>query len=362
MGKAGDSMAHKIAIIGLHDLYRMQFLYKYTDILDKNGIEYDVIWWDRKGDPKLHNKRFKGNEIVFYEEMRSNSIPKYQKIPSYLRAIKRTREAIRKGGYDRFILLTTQTVLPLFLSTGRIRNGAYVFDYRDVTFEGNGIARKLILATIRKSKFTAISSMGFVTPLGMESNLIMSHNESQFACISVEKKPSDVIRVSFWGGVRQNGYVKKLCDLFGNHAKFAVSFYGEGRIEELRQYCADQGYSNIVFTGRYVPEQIPEFAANTDILLNMYENDSVQRYALTVKLYDGIKFGLPMLLTKDSYMASLMESNPNCLAIDPESADIGEIEAWYRGLNLNDGIYQQEIEQILADDKVFEEKLLDFVL
>ena len=35
----------KIAIVGVHNLHLMQFLYKYTDILDSRGISYDVLYW-----------------------------------------------------------------------------------------------------------------------------------------------------------------------------------------------------------------------------------------------------------------------------------------------------------------------------
>ena len=36
--------------------------------------------------------------------------------------------------------------------------------------------------------------------------------------------------------------------------------------------------------------------------MNLYENDKQQKAALTVKLYDGIRYGLPMIIAKDSYM------------------------------------------------------------
>lgn len=42
---------NKIAIVGFHNLHLMQFLYKYTDIFDKNNISYDVLYWDRDMDP-----------------------------------------------------------------------------------------------------------------------------------------------------------------------------------------------------------------------------------------------------------------------------------------------------------------------
>ena len=43
----------KLAIVGFHNLHLMQFLYKYTDIFDKHGIDYDVIYWDRDMDSTI---------------------------------------------------------------------------------------------------------------------------------------------------------------------------------------------------------------------------------------------------------------------------------------------------------------------
>ena len=64
---------NKIAIVGFHNLHLMQFLYKYTDIFDKNNISYDVLYWDRDMDPNLKCKAFKGNSISYrYKMSKSN--------------------------------------------------------------------------------------------------------------------------------------------------------------------------------------------------------------------------------------------------------------------------------------------------
>ena len=54
----------KICLIAFHDLYLMQFLYKYTEILDANGIKYDVIYWEREEEAKIV-RPFNGNAICY---------------------------------------------------------------------------------------------------------------------------------------------------------------------------------------------------------------------------------------------------------------------------------------------------------
>lgn len=77
---------NKIAIVGFHNLHLMQFLYKYTDIFDKNNISYDVLYWDRDMDPNLKCKAFKGNSISYRYKM-SNYQPKAKKIHGFVGCI-----------------------------------------------------------------------------------------------------------------------------------------------------------------------------------------------------------------------------------------------------------------------------------
>ena len=77
---------NKIAIVGFHNLHLMQFLYKYTDIFDKNNISYDVLYWDRDMDSNLKCKAFKGNSISYRYKM-SNYQPKAKKIHGFVGCI-----------------------------------------------------------------------------------------------------------------------------------------------------------------------------------------------------------------------------------------------------------------------------------
>ena len=55
-----------IGIFGFNDLHLMQYLYKYTNIFDENGIEYDVVFWNRSEEkyppnkPASYNKEKRG--------------------------------------------------------------------------------------------------------------------------------------------------------------------------------------------------------------------------------------------------------------------------------------------------------------
>lgn len=351
----------KIAIVGLHNLHLMQFLYKYTNILDKYQIDYDVLYWDRDMDPSIKVKAFKGYAIPFQYKM-SNYQPKQKKVLGFLKCLAFMNKTINKNQYDKVILLTTQTALPLFLLNHRVRAHAFVYDYRDLTYEYNGICRRIIQYIIKKSKFTAISSLGFTEILGKSERYVVSHNVSDMDYQKVNHIVGPKIRLVYWGMIRQLDFNKKICDLFGNDLRFELWYHGEGSNKELSEYCVKKGWENVHFTGRYMSSEIAGFAEKTDILLNLYENDRQQRLASTVKLYDGIRFNLPMLISDASYMSAVMKENPAVYSIDLDHTDKEELIRWYKNISVCSGYhYMRELEQIQADDSMFEKNLLSFV-
>ena len=290
----------KIAIVGFHNLHLMQFLYKYTDILDRTDVEYDVIYWDRDMDASIKYKEFNGNPIVFKYKM-SNYQPKYTKLIGFIRCVRFAKKKIKEGKYDRLIFLTTQTALPLY-GLAMKYSGRYIYDYRDITFEKSRLGLKIVQSLIKNSYVTAMSSMGFKTVTGDSSKIVMAHNCSEMNFVPVQKRLSERIRVSYWGMIRQVEFNKKICDIFGADPRFKLTYHGEGYVDVLKAYCVEKGY-DVIFTGRYSSEEIKIFAANTDILLNLYENDEKQTLAMTVKYYDALRYGIPMLVSVGSYMA-----------------------------------------------------------
>ena len=52
-----------IGIIGFANLRIMQYLKKYTDILDAENIEYEVVYWNRDGEKETVD--FKGTIVPF---------------------------------------------------------------------------------------------------------------------------------------------------------------------------------------------------------------------------------------------------------------------------------------------------------
>lgn len=280
-----------------------QFIYKYTDILDAAGTSYEVIYWNREGDDVPEKPNW-----IAYNKRVNTFQPFYKKITHFIGFTFFMKKVIKDRKYDKLIILTTQTAIPLYFTLKKY-SGNYIFDYRDITYENHKIYKRMVDSIIKCSYFTAISSEGFLETLSPSDKFVISHNTRNFDFQEIKKNPSDKIRVVYWGMVRQPQFNFLICDLFANDERFELYYHGAGYHEEVRLYCEENNYSNVHITGAYNLNDIEKFVANTDIILNMYDNDRQQKPAMTVKFYDSLKYGIPMIVNEGSYMADIVEKN-----------------------------------------------------
>lgn len=349
-----------IGIICFNSLRYAQFIYKYTKILDKENIEYEVVYWNREGDSIAQDKNW-----ISYEKRINTFQPFYKKIFSFISFTCFMYKTILNKKYDKLIILTTQTAIPLFpLLMSKYRN-KYIYDYRDITYENIGIYKFMVNKLIDTSCFTAISSRGFIDSKFLDSHngkYVISHNCRNLDLLNLKRKPSNKIRIVYWGQVRQVQFNKKICDLFGNDDRFQIIYHGAGFHDELKKYIEIKKYKNIHITGAYYLHEIESFAENTDYILNMYENDKQQKPAMTVKFYDALKYGLPMLVTKGSYMSKIVDEYNLGLSIDLDERNVKDIlinkkKDIYNGIGNN---IKKMYDSVRKDDLFFEKELRRF--
>lgn len=361
-----------IAMIGFTDLHIMQYLFKYTNILDDAGYDdYEVIFWNRAGG--TYDKPFRGS-VAAYEVPLNTYQPFWKKMIAFVKYVVFVRRQIRKKKYEKLIVLTTPTAIVLAdLLLGKYRN-RYVFDYRDISKEHlSKIYTVFVRAIAKKSCMMPVSSYGFLDVLKLEKDdpkILMAHNTQKIdnamgyhACVVKHKS----VRISFWGMVRQPEFNCRFCDIFGNDKRFILSYHGEGVANQIQEYCQKKGYTNIHFTGRYTHSEIPSFAEQTDIIHCVYEfeQDVKMKPALQVKLYDGMKYHIPILLYTGSYASQYMKEFGVSFEVNPERGKkvADEIYEWYQGLNPNviDAGYQIMADRVHQDDLIFKQKVLRFV-
>ena len=360
-----------IGIVGFNDLHLLQFLYKYTNILDKHGItDYEVIFWNRSA--INWRKNFDG-EALAYSVPLNTYLPFHRKICAFWGYTKFLNRIIKSKKYDRLIILTTQSAIPLYNRLIKKYRNRFIYDYRDITKETvSKVYLSMVKKLIKASNCTMMSSLGFLEELNLfqDENIILAHN-TQEMCSHSEYVPSinekDPIRISFWGMIRQPELNCTICDIFGNDPRFILTYHGEGMYKEIQDHCEKMGYTNIYFTGRYTMDQIPLFAENTDIIHCLYEyrNDVRMKSALQVKLYDAIKYRKPLLLYKNSYVSNYVNDDTLALSLDVEGQKTmaDEVYNWYRSLQMD--IMEKKFsfleQKVYQDDLIFENRLLKFV-
>ena len=355
-----------IAIIAFNYLHICQYIYKYTDILDKNKIEYELIYWNRT-QIKNGDYGFNGKSIS-YDRYLDTYQPFYKKILSFIGYTTFLYKTILKRKYEKLVILTSQTAVPLcFLLNGRYKNN-FIYDYRDITKEPKSkLYKKLVIKIINSASYVMFSSMGFVDFLGLkkEEKYVMAHNSrnTEHRYIAKSIKLTFPIYINYWGMVRQVEFNKRVCDLFGNDSRFVLCFHGDGFYQELEDYCEKKNYINIHFTGRYnFRTDIDRFVKKTDILNCLYENDINTKPTLAVKFYDSLKYRLPILVSKDSYLASYVKNGKFAKCIDLNATSLDQIVEWYRDLNVEEleCSYMAYERKIKEEDIKFEEILLYF--
>lgn len=347
-----------IGIIGFESLHVMQYLDKYIAILDAHEIDYEVVYWNRK------NNKNPDSHYLPYEKPIDAYVPFRAKMTYFIGYARFLYKIISSKKYERLIILTSQTAVvlsPLLLTKFRHK---YLYDYRDITFERNQLYRYLIKRLFQNSVGVPISSLGFLEEVGHSDKFYLAHNTQNLEKEIITKTPATTIRIVYWGMVRQVTFNKKICDLFGNDKRFTLIYHGEGFYREIETYCLEEGYSNIKFTGGYDRHNLQQFISETDILLNAYENDHQQKHALTVKLYDGMRYQRLQLVTAGSYMAEYLKEYSIAYPLNlnnPQAKE--EIIEWYNSLSQEQIAeeYQKLRDKMVRDETKFKHLVESFI-
>ena len=349
----------KVLLVGNNELYLLPFARFYIDVLKENNISFDYIYRNRS--KKVETKEDQ-TYLPFFYNMNTYG-KRFYKLNGYLKFRKFINLYIFSKKYDFIIFLNTQTILvSTFLK--RFKRINYIFDYRDESFEKISLYRKIVANRIKNSNLTVMSSPGFINifhDCSLTDKIVISHNKKFNKIILYEKTNSQKIRINFWGMVRHVDYMIKIIKLFDAET-VEFSFFGEGYVNDFKEKCKNLEINNIKFYGKYNPEDLVEFAKNTDVLFNCYPNDSIQKQALTCKMYEGIFFNIPQIVAKNSFMDKyLTENNYIHFSIDERSFDMNEFLDFYKSTSSEILKISGEkiINKINNDNEIFKNRLLE---
>ena len=298
----------KILLLGFSKLKFMPYANFYLDNIDSTN-EIHLVIWNRDCVKEVLNNNSKIHYHEFYC-FQEDQVSRISKIGSFVKYKKYAEKLIKTIKPDVLISLHSLPAVLLFRTIIKHYKGRFIFDYRDFTYENNGLFKKVICKLVNVSKATFISSDGFRKNLPRDCNdkIVVTHNIRKIDLainnICPPKTNYGVISVSFWGFIRQEELNKKIIDAFSKDKRFELHYYGkEGKVySNLIDYTRRKNTSNIFFHGEYLPEERITFAEHTFFIHNMYDGTN-SMLAMSNKYYDSIIFKRPQICLVGSFMA-----------------------------------------------------------
>ena len=360
----------KVLLLGFGKIAYMPYMNFYLDTLQGKNIQFELIYWDRDGKPdatvpKSISKAYK------FEAHLEEQLPFKKKLKYFAKYRKFAMRILKHTKYDKIIVLHTTPGLTLLDYLVRKYKGRYLLDFRDVSYEYIPLYRKLVGILSENSAVTFVSSNAFRKFLPTGKNIYTIHNYLEDSLNHIGLRSSlprkrDVLRVSYWGLVRQVEVNQRLIDALGGDPRFELHYYGrmqqDGR--DMQAYAEQKGYSNVFFHGAYMPTDRYDFAANTDLLHNVYDLGHTMGNAMGNKYYDGIIFEIPQICTEDSYMGDLVKQARLGCTFDLNGLNIADsIWNYYASIDWKE--FQKncaaELQAIEEEQQDAKDKLLLFI-
>lgn len=360
----------RILLLGFGKIAYMPYMNFYLDTLNDKNVQFELIYWDRDGKPDA-DVPSRISRAYKFEAHIEEQLPFKKKMKYFVKYRQFALNVLKHHSYDKIIVLHTTPGLTLLDYLVRKYKKRYLLDFRDVSYEYIPVYRKLVGILSRNSAMTFVSSDAFRKFLPSEENVFTIHNylEGSLNYQRIRKQSErkrDILRVNYWGLVRQVDVNKKLMDTLGNDIRFELHYYGRmqqaGR--EMKEYARHKEYTNVYFHGAYMPVERYEFAKNTDLIHNVYDCGYTMGNAMGNKYYDGIIFEIPQICTKGSYMGDVISARNVGIEISLDDKEIAD-KLWEYYQNINWSEFEMNcasaLNSVLSEQQIVKEKLLEFI-
>ena len=354
----------RICLILPCNLFVVPYFQIYEKTIIDSGCSFDVVLWNRN----LVSETCCGHVFAYDVGDKAND-KNVLKIFKYFGFYRFAKKIIKKEKYDKIIFLDTSSFTLIFMRHFLKRNyyKQYWVDVRDYTFEKNPFYKKMLESALKNAYMFDVSSRGFFEFLPPLKNYCVTHNidfETIENIKTYSESKSDKIRISFIGNVRYYDLNKRLLVCLKNDDRFLVQFYGVGS-ETLEQFCLSEGIKNVSFIGRFDRSMTPILYQQTDLINNIYGNKTMEvRTALSNKLYYSIFLNKPILVSPDTFLASVVEKYNLGFAVDFSSDNLAnDLYNWYTQRNGTDDEKRLSIiESIINDYNDYILKLKNFIV
>ena len=219
--------------------------------------------------------------------------------------------------------------IALFLCVQRV---TYIYEISDVLYGYKQfyfvrpIMKLIDKILVNKSKITIMTSEGFNQFLFGEykrHNVVFQPNKLNQYFTDKERSFRKInntsnLKFAFIGAIRYPNTILRFAKIIGKHyPNHEFHFFGDSHMVEIFQEATNQ-YNNVFFHGQFRnPDDLENIYHSIDIVVCCYENESLnERIAEPNKLYEAAFFGKPIIVSKNTFLASQIEKYRCGWAID----------------------------------------------
>lgn len=324
----------KIGIIAPANIWFSPYLKIYTKILDKIGVKYEIVFWDRDGSEE-------GKGLSFSRKI-DNGWPRWKKLWFFIRYIHFVKQTISTRNYNRLIIFGPQIGIIMARYLRKKYKNNYIFDFRDLSIEQYRIFRPRFKALLANSAFNVISSPGFKRYLPEGNHYIISHNFDIDSCKDVLSKkkytplPNNPIIILTIGGIRDYSSNSEVIHNLCNQENMMISFVGKGSCAtQLKKYGDYLNCRNISFEGFYPKEKEKEYILSCTFLNIFYPKIKSHSSALSNRFYNALVYKRPMIVTSNSIQGDYVEQNNLGLSLETCDGLADKIKKWIQENDFN---------------------------
>lgn len=294
---------------------RAPYLQYYINACKSKNVSFDLFLWNRDSNGGLQQDKnvYTMNCVCPFG---GNKLKKIVPMLNYRRNLLRI---IKKNRYTHLVLINT--LAPVMISDYVLNHyrKRYILDIRDYTYERIPFFKKIKNRLIQNSKFTTISSKGFLNFIDNNPKIIVNHNISNID--QAVEKPTlgleKTVKIGFVGSVRYPDENIKLIEAL-KKKNFLLKYIGpEVSGCDLQGYCRKHNIKNVIFQGKFKNQDKAAIYEGLDIINSLYGDCSLEvTTAIPNRYYDSLLFKKPIIASKGTYLGELVEQNGLGLAID----------------------------------------------
>jgi hypothetical protein len=332
------------------------YTHYYTEILDKMGVSYDIISWNKFGVEEAGVQAFDRKS-----KLHKNIVLKIIDYICYCRFVRAKLEA---GNYDKVVVFTIVNALMLYSFLKARYKNSYVFDIRDHSIAVKYFGARFS-AAIQDAALVVISSAGFKHWLPQNGTYVIRHNTSisrpldMLANIEIQTK----YKILTIGAITYFEANRSLVEQLADSPMFELEFVGSGHAEQmLRDFVASHKIRNVHFRGRYAKQDEPKFLEGA-VLIGILIDDSLNSTTcMANRFYLSIVYGIPMMVDENTEQARWVRKYNLGVVIDKKVSIKDQVmrylqafdrEKFEAGRRASLQIVRQDIEEFEANFKAF---------